>query len=145
MRQEAELPDILTVEEAAALLRIGRTKAYATAKQWRATGGRTGLPVVDFGSVPRVPRVALESRLGVGLTRPPVAPARPSTEVEVANVAVAAESRRAASAKTRPRRGGGRAKVDPGQLSLFSVAQSPESADSSSATNTNTPSRPVNA
>ena len=44
------LPEFLTVEEAAALLRIGRTKAYALAKQWRDTDGRTGLPVIDLAS-----------------------------------------------------------------------------------------------
>ncbi len=52
------LPALLTVEEAARLLRIGRTKAYALTREWRDTGGKTGLPVVDFGSVLRVPRRA---------------------------------------------------------------------------------------
>jgi hypothetical protein len=65
----------LTVEEAALLLRISRTKAYALTRQWRATGGATGLPVVDFGDALRVPRQALERMLGVELTGP--LPARP--------------------------------------------------------------------
>lgn len=55
---------MFTVEEAAAILRIGRTKAYALTKQWRATGGAVGLPVVDFGDVLRVPRAALERIVG---------------------------------------------------------------------------------
>lgn len=53
-------PEFLTVEEAAALLRIGRTSAYALAREWRETGGRTGLPVVKLGRQLRVPRAALE-------------------------------------------------------------------------------------
>ena len=50
----------LRVEEAAAHLGIGRTKAYALTREWRATAGRSGLPVVDFGDVLRVPRKALD-------------------------------------------------------------------------------------
>ena len=53
-------PEFLTVEEAAALLRIGRTSAYALAREWRETGGRKGLPVVELGRQLRVPRAALE-------------------------------------------------------------------------------------
>lgn len=52
------------MEEAAALLRVGRTKAYAMAKEWRATEGRSGLPVLDFGNVLRVPRCRLEAMVG---------------------------------------------------------------------------------
>jgi hypothetical protein len=58
---------LLKVEEAAAVLRIGRTKAYAMAREWRATGGRSGLPVVDLGNVLRVPVAQLEAVLGVPL------------------------------------------------------------------------------
>jgi hypothetical protein len=63
-----ELPDLLTVEEAARLTRVGRTKAYAMAREWRATGGRSGLPVVDLGHILRVPRRALEEMIGAKLT-----------------------------------------------------------------------------
>jgi excisionase family DNA binding protein len=62
------VPALLTVEEAAVLLRVGRTKAYAMTQEWRASGARSGLPVVDFGNVLRVPRQALEELLGVDLT-----------------------------------------------------------------------------
>jgi hypothetical protein len=65
-----ELPDLLTVEEAAVFLRIGRTKAYALARQWRVTGGKAGLPVIDFGNVLRVPRHALEELIGAKLHAP---------------------------------------------------------------------------
>ena len=54
-----ELPTVLTIEEAAAVLRIGRTSAYELARQWRATDGRVGLPVVRLGRQLRVPRTAL--------------------------------------------------------------------------------------
>ena len=60
----AGLPDLLTVEEAARVIRVGRTKAYAMTREWRATGGRSGLPVVDFGNVLRVPRRQLELLIG---------------------------------------------------------------------------------
>lgn len=56
----SELPEFLTVEEAAALLRIGRTSAYTLAKEWRDTGGRRGLPVITLGRQLRVPRAALD-------------------------------------------------------------------------------------
>jgi hypothetical protein len=55
----------LTVEEAAALLRIGRTAAYALTRQWRATDGAEGLPVVRVGRLLRVPVHQLE-RLAAG-------------------------------------------------------------------------------
>lgn len=70
MRSVDEWPDLLTVEEAAGVLRIGRTKAYDLAKEWRATDGASGLPVVDLGNVLRVSRHALELIVGAPLSRP---------------------------------------------------------------------------
>lgn len=58
----------LTVEEAAALLRIGRTKAYDMTREWRATGGKCGLPVLDCSNVLRVPVYPLAEMLGVEVT-----------------------------------------------------------------------------
>ena len=55
--------EVLTVEEAAAILRISRNAAYALARQWRATGGRVGLPCVELGRCVRVPRAALRRLL----------------------------------------------------------------------------------
>lgn len=73
------VPVLLTVEEAGALLRIGRTKAYAMAREWRDTDGRSGLPVIDLGHVLRVPRHALEEMVGVQLVDEiPIEP-KPST------------------------------------------------------------------
>jgi hypothetical protein len=73
------LPDLLTVEEAARVLRIGRTKAYAMAVEWRRTHGKTGLPVVDFGNALRVPRCQLEAIVGGPIT----SLADPSTPAEI--------------------------------------------------------------
>lgn len=57
---ETAPPTFLTVEEAASVLRIGRTAAYALTRQWRATGGAEGLPVVRVGRLLRVPVHQLE-------------------------------------------------------------------------------------
>lgn len=62
------VPVLLTVEEAGVLLRVGRTKAYAMAREWRETDGRSGLPVIDLGHVLRVPRRALEELIGADLS-----------------------------------------------------------------------------
>jgi hypothetical protein len=70
----SRLPELLTVEEAARLIRVGRTKAYAMTREWRETDGRSGLPVVDFGNVLRVPRRALEELIGFELSGPAVEP-----------------------------------------------------------------------
>jgi len=56
-------PEVLTVEEAAAILRIGRSSAYALARRYRATGGREGLPVIELGRHLRVPRNGLRRLL----------------------------------------------------------------------------------
>jgi hypothetical protein len=61
-----ELPLVLSVEEAARLLRIGRSAAYEQARIFRATGGREGLPVVAIGRSLRVPRAALLELLDLG-------------------------------------------------------------------------------
>ena len=63
-----EPPDFLTVEEAARVLRIGRTAACALARRWRVTDGREGLPVVSIGRLLRVPRTALEEIAGGAIT-----------------------------------------------------------------------------
>ena len=64
MSDDDELPAFLTVEEAAAVLRIGRTKAYALVTEWRVTGGKRGMRVVDLGGVLRVPMSAIEEMAG---------------------------------------------------------------------------------
>ncbi len=63
-------PDFLTVEEAADVVRIGRTAAYRLARQYLATGGAAGLPAVRYGKQLRVPRCKLEEALGGPITWP---------------------------------------------------------------------------
>lgn len=52
-----ELPEFLTVEEAAQLLRISRSTAYSLAAAYRRTGD--GLPVIRLGRLLRVPTARL--------------------------------------------------------------------------------------
>lgn len=54
-----DLLEVLTIEEAARALRISRGVAYSLAREWRTTGGRSGLPVIELGRSLRVPRAAL--------------------------------------------------------------------------------------
>ncbi len=61
-------PDFFTVEEAAQILRIGRTAAYLAAKRWRETNGAEGLPCVAIRGSLRVPRRPLETMAGGPIT-----------------------------------------------------------------------------
>ena len=63
-----ELPAVLTVKEAAVVLRIGRGTAYELARRYRESGGREGLPVVELGGSLRIPRAALIRLLEPGAT-----------------------------------------------------------------------------
>lgn len=56
--------EVLTIDEAAAILRISRNAAYAAARQWRASGGERGLPCIELGRTLRVPRADLDRLLG---------------------------------------------------------------------------------
>lgn len=56
--------EVLTIDEAAAILRISRNAAYAAARQWRETGGKAGLPCIEIGRTLRVPRADLDRMLG---------------------------------------------------------------------------------
>lgn len=61
-----EEPLVLTVEEAARILRIGRSAAYEQARRFIATGGAEGLPALRLGRRLRVPREALNRMLAIG-------------------------------------------------------------------------------
>lgn len=51
---------LLTMREATAVLRIGRTLGYALAREYLNSGGTSGLPVIQFSKeCYRVPRWAL--------------------------------------------------------------------------------------
>ncbi len=71
-------PDFLTVEEAARVLRIGRTSAYQLATLFLRTEGREGLPVIRVGRQLRVPRGRLEAWVGG-----PLSPAEEPVVVEL--------------------------------------------------------------
>lgn len=62
-----DLPDFLTVEEAAEVLRLGRSQAYELTRIYRISGGTRGLPVVEFGRRLRVPKTAILRFGGVPL------------------------------------------------------------------------------
>ena len=67
----------MTVEEAARILRIGRTTAYKEVRRYLATGGREGIPVIVVGGLLRVPRVLLEAMIGGPVHLPPPPPPPP--------------------------------------------------------------------
>jgi len=75
----SDVPDFLTVEEAAGVMRIGRTAAYQLARHYLATGGKEGLPCVRYGKQLRVPRRKLEEHIGGPLTWPPDSRVEPIT------------------------------------------------------------------
>ena len=57
-------PDLFTIAEVAAILRIGRTTAYELAARDLVTGGGEGLGVVRVGGQLRVRRPSLEAMIG---------------------------------------------------------------------------------
>jgi excisionase family DNA binding protein len=95
-------PDFLTVEQAAAILGIGRTTAYAQANRYLATGGAEGIPAIRVGGQLRVPRARLEIWHGGPLTPP--APARPVT-------LASNDVSRVNAPRTRRTRGGGQSSL----------------------------------
>ena len=54
-----DLPPFMTVDQAAKVLQLGRSKTYQLTVEWERTGGKSGLPFVWFGAQKRVPRAAL--------------------------------------------------------------------------------------
>ena len=54
-----EMPTFLTVEQAAKVLQLGRSKAYELTVEWERSGGKRGIPFVWFGNQKRVPLDAL--------------------------------------------------------------------------------------
>lgn len=64
-----DLPLFLTVEQAAAVVQVGRSSAYKLTHEWE-TAGR-GLPFVRIGGQKRIPRDALRE-FATGLTCVPV-------------------------------------------------------------------------
>jgi len=89
------LPDLLTVEEAARILRIGRTKAYAMAREWRRTGGSPVCPCRHRRPAsPNLPARGHDRRTDHLPRTSPDHDSRPSTD------------RRSASSERKPGNGG---------------------------------------
>jgi excisionase family DNA binding protein len=68
-----DVAPFLTVEQAAKVLQLGRSKAYALTVEWERSGGVSGIPFVWFGSQKRIPRDALTRYVEAALGRPPAA------------------------------------------------------------------------
>ena len=98
MAGDSTVPDFLRVEEAAKVLRIGRTAAYELASEFLATAGASGLPVVRVGRQLRVPRHQLELLAG-GPIGWPLAPDHPFAFTSEATMA------RPSASRLRPRDG----------------------------------------
>jgi hypothetical protein len=62
----ADLPVLLTVEEAARVVRIGRTLAYDMVGRYEASGGTDGLPALRVSGCLRVPKWALAVWISTG-------------------------------------------------------------------------------
>ncbi|MEZ5230136.1 MAG: helix-turn-helix domain-containing protein [Acidimicrobiales bacterium] len=69
-----DLPDLLTVEEAASALRISRSSAYELTMLYRADPS-TGLPVIRLGRRLRIPKRSLEAMLDAAKLQAPGADA----------------------------------------------------------------------
>ena len=75
--------EVLTLMEAATLLRIGRTTAYELAHEYLENGGMSGLPVIRVGRQLRVTRASLNDVMARGTsqrTRPQRRPDRRGAE-----------------------------------------------------------------
>ena len=68
-----DLPPFMTIEQAAQVLQLGRSKTYQLSVEWERTGGTSGLPFVWFGHQKRIPRAALERFVARSLAPPPAA------------------------------------------------------------------------
>ncbi len=122
-----DLPDLMTVDEAARYLRIGRTKAYALTRQWRTSGGRFGLPAVEIGNALRVSRPRLEELIAAALAAGDAPPGSLDVASDLHRPAECSTS--AASPRTPSRATSRRRHRDPrsGQPALFEPTdQGPE-------------------
>ena len=96
----AGLPDLLTVEEAAQVLRIGRTMAYQLAHTSLATDGAEGIPCRRVGRLLRVPSSELAELVGGPITWPPPGPAD-AIDTDTRREQTAPTSTRSTSPKSR--------------------------------------------
>lgn len=116
-------PDLLTIEEAARVLRIGRTKAYAMSQEWRVTNGESGIKVCELGGQLRVPKAWLEEQLGAPVLFVPPPPNRAKRNGHTPKPGSSTEPEPTPEAPrpakpTRPRRRGKRTTANSNQLTL---------------------------
>lgn len=55
-----DVPPFMTIEQAAKVLQLGRSKTYELTVEWDRSGGKSGLPFVWFGHQKRIPRAVLQ-------------------------------------------------------------------------------------
>lgn len=99
MAEPDPVPDCLTIEEAARVLRMSRTTAYEQARVYRATDGKAGLPNFGVGGCFRVPTAALERMLGRPVTRVPLPKRSPATGTQSSAAEGAGEVRQLRAGK----------------------------------------------
>ena len=68
-----DLPPFLTVEQAAKVLQLGRSKTYELTVEFDCSAGRSGLPFVWLGKQKRIPRAGLIRFMDPDFRRPPAA------------------------------------------------------------------------
>lgn len=98
----AEVPDLLTVDEVARVLRIGRTTAYQEVNRFTATGGAEGIPVIVVGGQKRIPRARLEALIGGPVHLPPPTARTVDTPPHVRDRTTKKPTRRAQRITTSP-------------------------------------------
>lgn len=116
-----EIPDVFSVEEAAAVLHISRGKAYEQARLFLTTNGAKGLPVIPFGRAFRVPRAGLEQLLGGELRAVPVKKAVSEPGVRMTIVEDSSSTRETPKPERSPRSRARRHAHHDSQLSLFDL------------------------
>lgn len=65
-----DVPPFMTIEQAAKVLQLGRSKTYELTVEWDRSGGKSGLPFVWFGHQKRIPRAVLQRFVDATLTPP---------------------------------------------------------------------------
>ena len=68
-----DLPPFMTVDQAAKVLQLGRSKTYELTVEFDCSAGRSGLPFVWLGKQKRIPRTALIRFMDPDRRRPPAA------------------------------------------------------------------------
>jgi hypothetical protein len=123
-RVMADVPDFLTVEETAKVLRIRRTAAYQLVNHDLATRGSDGLRARRFGRLIRVPRAALEELTGGPLNWPTRDGARDGTSPATSTVLESTPVSEPARSKSRGRQSTKRTRNrdNDAQLSLIEPA-----------------------